>query len=216
MIGGLLARKVGMTQVFTEDGRVVPVTVLQAGPCTVLQIRTREEDGYQALQLGFDDKRRQRATKPERGHAQKASAEPKKFVREVRWDGQDAPHLGQNLTVELFSGVKYVDVTGTTKGHGFTGVVRRHKFSGGPKTHGQSDRQRAPGSIGASSNPSRVFKGMRMAGRMGGVHTVRNLKVHSIDPQTNTIAVVGAIAGHAGGYVIVRRAVVPRRAARSK
>ena len=213
MIGGLLAKKLGMTQLFTEEGTVVPVTVLQAGPCTVMQVRTSEKDGYQALQLGLDDKKRARATKPEAGQAKKANTEPKKFIREVAWDGEGDVEAGQNLTVDVFDGVDYVDVTGKMKGRGFAGVVKRHHFAGGPKTHGQKDRTRTTGSIGQSANPSRVFKGMRMPGRMGGTRTVRNLRVHKIDLDTNTIAVVGAVPGHNGAYVVVKRAVAPRKAA---
>ena len=211
MIGGLLAKKLGMTEIFTEDGSCVPVTVLEAGPCTVLQIRSREKDGYTALQLGFDDRKRSRASRPETGHVKKANAEPKKFICEVPWDGDGEVELGQNLSVDMLAGVKYVDVTGTTKGHGFTGVVRRYKFAGGPATHGQGDRHRSPGSIGQSSYPSRVFKGMRMAGHMGCArHTTRNLEIVIVDPETHTIAVKGAVPGHNGSYLIIRRARFPR------
>lgn len=214
MIAGLLAKKLGMTQAFTEDGRFVPVTLLQAGPCTVLEIRNLEKDGYQALQLGFEDKKRHRARKPETGQARKANTEPKKFIREVAWDGADEVKVGQELTVGLFEGQKFIDVAGTTKGHGFTGVVVRHHFRGGPKTHGQSDRLRAPGSIGASSDPSRVLKGVRMAGRMGTARrTVRNLEIYKIDPEAHTIAVIGAVPGHRGAYVIIRRATAPHGSA---
>jgi len=205
MVNGLLGRKAGMTQIFTESGEAVPVTVVELGPCTIMQLKTPEADGYSALQLGFDDKRRKRSSRAESGHARKAGSEPKKLVSEMRWDGEGDYKLGQTLTVDIFKDVKYVDVTGRSKGKGFQGGVRRHGFKGGPKTHGQSDRHRAPGSIGASSDPSRVFKGTRMAGRMGGVRvTARNLEVVKVDPDNNCILINGAVPGPTGSYVTVR------------
>ena len=212
MIAGLLGKKLGMTEIFTESGECVPVTVLHVGPCTVLQVRTTEKDGYQAVQLGFEDKKRHRATRPETGHVKKADAEPKKFIAEVPWDGEDEADLGKSVGVEVFEGVKYVDVTGKSKGHGFTGVVRRHHFAGGPASHGQGDRHRSGGSIGQSSYPSRVFKGMRMPGHMGvQKNTVRNLIIVKIDTETNTIAVRGAVPGHNGSYITIRHARAQRR-----
>jgi len=206
MISAILGKKVGMTQVFKEDGTVVPVTVIQCGPCVVMQVKTEEKEGYNAIQLGFEDKPLKRATKPEIGHAKKANTTPKKFVREVQWDGEGDYKPGQQITVEVLEGIERVDVTGISKGRGFAGVVKRHGFAGGPKTHGQSDRHRAPGSIGQSSFPSRVFKGMRMAGHMGNEKcTVRNLELVKIDKEKNCILVKGAVPGPNGGYVVVRK-----------
>jgi len=206
MISAILGKKVGMTQVFKEDGTVVPVTVIQCGPCVVMQVKTQEKEGYNAIQLGFEDKPLKRATKPEIGHAKKANTTPKKFVREVQWDGEGDYKPGQQITVEVLEGIERVDVTGISKGRGFAGVVKRHGFAGGPKTHGQSDRHRAPGSIGQSSFPSRVFKGMRMAGHMGNEKcTVRNLELVKIDKEKNCILVKGAVPGPNGGYVVVRK-----------
>ncbi|NQT18287.1 MAG: 50S ribosomal protein L3 [Planctomycetes bacterium] len=206
MANGMLGKKIGMTQVFTESGEAVPVTVIEIGPCTVMQVKSAQTDGYSALQLGFADKARKRSNRAESGHARKANAEPKRFVREVGWDGQGEYELGQTLTVDVFNEIKWVDVSGTSKGRGFAGVVKRHGFKGGPKSHGQKDRHRAPGSIGQSSDPSRVFKGTRMAGRMGGRVTTRNLEVVKIDPENNCLLVKGAAAGPNGGYVEVRKA----------
>ncbi|HUU70677.1 MAG TPA: 50S ribosomal protein L3 [Planctomycetota bacterium] len=206
MIAGLLGKKAGMMQYFTEKGEVVPVTVLQVGPCVVMQVKKPETDGYYALQLGFEDKRRKRSNRAQSGHARKANTEPKRMIREMAWDGQGEFSLGQALTVSLFNDVKYVDVSGKSKGRGFAGVIKRHHFAGGPSTHGQSDRQRAPGSIGSSSNPSRVYKGLRMAGRMGGRATKRNLEIVKIDPENNCLLVKGAVPGPTGGYVEVRTA----------
>jgi len=206
MIDGLLGKKAGMTQVFTESGRMIPVTVIELGPCTVMQVKAPDTDGHHALQLGFEDKRRKLSNRPESGHARKANTEPKKFVREFPWDGEGEYQLGQRIGVDIFNDVKWVDVSGMSKGRGFAGVVRRHGFRGGPKTHGQKDRHRAPGSIGQSSDPSRVLKGTRMAGRMGGRVTARNLQVVKVDPENNCLLVKGAVPGPSGGYVEVRKA----------
>lgn len=206
MINHLLGRKIGMTQIFTEKGEVVPVTVVECGPCVVMQIKRPETDGYTALQLGFADKKASRVNQPEAGHAKKANTTPKRFIREIPWDGKDDVKLGQQLTVEIFKDIKRVDVVGTMKGRGFAGVVKRHHFAGGPKTHGQSDRHRAPGSIGSSAWPSRVRKGMRMAGHMGACRrTVRNLEVVQINPEKNLMLIKGGIPGPNGGFVIVRQ-----------
>lgn len=206
MVNGLLGKKAGMTQVFTESGEMVPVTVIELGPCTVMQIKAPETDGYYALQLGFADKRRKCSNRPESGHARKVNSEPKKLIREILWDGEGEYEPGQTLTVDVFNDVKWVDVSGVSKGRGFAGVVKRHGFRGGPKSHGQKDRHRAPGSIGQSSDPSRVFKGTRMAGRMGGRVTARNLEVVKLDPENNCLLVKGAVPGPNGGYVEVRKA----------
>jgi len=203
---GLLGRKVGMTQIFEEDGTVVPVTVLECGPCTVLQVRTPERDGYHAVQLGFADKKRKSATQPERGHAKKVGAEPKRFIREIRQNEPTDYQEGQTLTVDQFQEIPSVDVTGTSKGRGFTGVVKRHGFRGLRATHGVQRKHRSPGSSGPSATPSRVFKGVRKAGRHGNDRvTVRNLKVVRVDPDNNILLVRGAVPGANGNYVIVRQ-----------
>lgn len=203
---GLLGRKVGMTQIFEEDGTVVPVTVLECGPCTVLQVRTRERDGYDALQLGFADKKRKNATQAERGHAKKVGSEPKRFVREVRQDGPADVTEGQTLTVEQFNEIPSVDVIGTSKGRGYSGVVKRHGFRGLRATHGVQRMHRHPGSSGPSADPSRVFKGVRKPGQFGNARvTVRNLKVVRVDPENNILLVRGAVPGHNGGFVIIRQ-----------
>lgn len=207
MVHALLGKKVGMTAVYSGDGELIPVTVIQLGPCVVVQVKTPEKDGYHALQLGFEDRKPKNVTKPMLGHYEASGGMPKRFLREVGWDGAEDIKPGSVLTVEMFKDQKQVDVIGTTKGRGFQGVVKRHRFGGGPKTHGQKDRLRAPGSIGSSTSPGRVYKGTRMAGRMGGTrHTVRNLSVVRIDAERNAIVVKGAIPGPNSGYVIVRRA----------
>lgn len=192
----LFGRKVGMTRIFLEDGTAVPVTVIQAGPCPVVQIKTQDTDGYQAVQLGFEEVRETLVNMPTKGHFSSSKATPRRFLREVRVDDLEGIELGQEYSVDLFAVGDKVDITGVSKGLGFMGTVRRHRFGGGPKSHGQSDRWRAPGSIGQSSYPSRVFKGMRMAGRMGGdTVTVKNLSVVQVDPRNNLICVRGAVPG---------------------
>jgi large subunit ribosomal protein L3 len=203
---GLLGRKIGMTQVFDEDGTVRGVTVLEMGPCQVLQVRTEEKDGYAAIQLGFDDKPRRRATKAERGHVAKVSAEPKRFVREIRLDAAAEQEAGAVLTVDVFNDIKKVDVTGTMKGRGFAGVMKRHGFPGLEATHGVQRKNRAAGSIGCSAFPSRVVKGRRMNGQYGNCkNTVRHLKVVRIDIENNCLLVEGGVPGPNGGYVLVRK-----------
>jgi len=207
MVNALLGKKAGMTAVYGENGELIPVTVIELGPCVVVQVKTPEADGYHALQLGFEDRRPKNVTKPMLGHYGKAKTEPKRFLREVGWDGEEELKPGAVLTAELFADTAKVDVIGTTKGRGFQGVVKRHGFGGGPKTHGQGDRHRAPGSIGQSAYPSRVLKGTRMPGRMGGTrHTTRNLKVVRVDTERNAILVKGPVPGPRTGYVVVRRA----------
>ena len=195
-----------MTSIFDENGKNIPCTVIQAGPCVVTQVRTEEVDGYNALQLGFDDKAEKRATKAEIGHAKKAGTSPKKKIVEFQnFNGEHA--LGDTLDVTLFNEGEFVDVIGTSKGNGFQGVVKRHGFAGvGQSTHGQHNRLRAPGSIGAASYPARVFKGIRMAGRMGGdTVTVENLQVVKIDTEKNLIVVKGCVPGHKNAYVTVQK-----------
>ncbi|MDE2507936.1 MAG: 50S ribosomal protein L3 [Planctomycetota bacterium] len=203
---GLLGRKVGMTQIYQEDGTAVPVTVLERGPCTVLQVRTAERDGYHALQLGFDDKKRTRATQPERGHAKKVNAEPKRFIREIRQEQPADVAEGATLTVDVFAAIKSVDVVGTSKGRGFTGVIKRHGFKGLRATHGVKRMHRHPGSSGPSADPARTRKGIRKPGHHGHARvTVRNLKVVRVDAANNLLLVRGAVPGPNGGYLMVHQ-----------
>lgn len=203
---GLLGRKVGMTQIFEEDGTVVPVTVLECGPCTVLQVRTEERDGYHALQLGFADKKRKNASQAERGHARKVDAEPKRFIREIRQEAPVDVTEGTTLNVDLFTEIPSVDVIGTSKGRGYSGVMKRHGFRGLRATHGVQRMHRHPGSSGPSADPSRVFKGVKKPGQHGNTRvTVRNLKVVRVDSENNLLLVRGAVPGHNGGFVIVRQ-----------
>jgi large subunit ribosomal protein L3 len=222
---GLLGRKIGMTQVYDDEGQIIPVTVIEAGPCTVLQLRTQARDGYEAVQLGFADKPRRLATRSERGHVasiggrrqksrqaagvalvEKANCEPKRFVREFRTDGeQHGCQVGQALTVSLFAAVPFVDVIGTSKGRGTAGAMKRHNFRGQRASHGVKKVHRRVGSIGMSADPSRVFKGTRMSGHYGDSRvTVRHLKVVRVDEENNTLLVRGAIPGPNGGYVVIR------------
>jgi len=205
-MSGLIGKKVGMTSIFDENGKNIPCTIIEAGPCVVTQVRTKEVDGYDALQLGFDDKAEKRATKAELGHFKKAGTSVKKKV--VEFQGfEDNYKLGDTITVDFFTEGEFVDITGTSKGKGFQGVVRRHGFGGvGQTTHGQHNRLRAPGSVGASSYPSRVFKGMRMAGRMGAEKvTVQNLKVLKVVAEKNLLVVKGCIPGHKNAYVTIHK-----------
>lgn len=203
---GLLGRKVGMTQIYQEDGTVVPVTVIECGPCTVLQIRTPERDGYHALQLGFADRKRKSATQADRGHAKKVGAEPKAFIREIRQEEAVDTTEGAVLTVELFNEIKSVDVIGKSKGRGYAGVIKRHGFRGLRATHGVKRMHRHPGSSGPSADPSRVQKGIRKPGHFGDERvTVRNLKVVRVDATNNLLLVRGAVPGHNGAFVIVRQ-----------
>ncbi len=206
---GLLGKKIGMTSIFDDAGQVIPCTVIEAGPCFVTQVKTRERDGYEAVQLGFDEKDNRRVNKPLNGHFAKANTKPMRIVREFRGNGVSNVQPGQQIKVEnVFAKGDTVSVVGTSKGRGFQGVVKRHHFGGGSRTHGQSDRERAPGSIGSSSHPSRVFKGLRMAGRMGGTRvTVRNLKVVGIIPDSNLLLVKGSVPGAVNGYVEIHKVV---------
>ena len=205
MIQGMVGRKLGMTQVFDESGVVHPVTVIECGPNVVTQIRTAEKDGYEAVQVGFAiDKR---LNKPEQGH-RKASGFMSDTLREVKADDVSEFEVGQQINVDAFSAGDVVDVTGTSKGRGFSGGMKRHNFSGAQKTHGQSDRCRAPGSIGASATPGRVLKGMKMAGHYGSARvTIENLTVIRVDTERNLLLVQGSVPGPNKGIVIVRRAM---------
>jgi len=182
LMKGILGKKLGMTQVFREDGTVIPVTVIQAGPCVVMQKKTKENDGYEAIQLGFDDKKEHRANRPEKGHAKKANTTPKRYIREIRGVELDQYEVGQEIKADIFQSGEYVDVTGITKGKGFQGAIKRHGFSRGPMSHG-SNYHRRPGSLG-SIDPMRVFKGRPLPGRMGNERkTIQRLEVIKVDPE---------------------------------
>jgi large subunit ribosomal protein L3 len=209
MLTGIIGKKVGMTQLFSPDGTVTPGTVIKAGPCVVVQAKAAERDGYEAVQIGLVEDRPARVTKPLEGHFKKAGVPPTRVRREVKVvKGDAAPAAGETVLVNgVFTNGERVDVIGISRGKGFQGVMRRHNFRGGAATHG-SMFHRAPGSIGASSYPSRVVKGMRAAGRMGGARvTVRNLKIVQVDAENNLVVVYGAIPGAPGSYVVVRKAI---------
>lgn len=203
-MSGIIGKKVGMTSVFDAEGKNIPCTVIEAGPCVVTQLRTSEKDGYEAIQLAFDEKKEKNTSGPLKGHFSKAGTTPKRKLVEFK-TFEDEKSLGDTVTVEIFAEGDFVDVVGTSKGKGFQGVVKRHGFGGvGMQTHGQHNRLRAPGSLGASSWPSRVFKGMRMAGRMGGDRVkVQNLQVLKVYPEQNLLVVSGSVPGAKGSYVIV-------------
>lgn len=203
---GLIGKKIGMTSVFSADGKNIPCTVIEAGPCVVTQVKTVDTDGYEAVQLAFDDKREKSTTKPEAGHFNKAGSAPKRKVVEFVEFEQEFK-LGDTLGVDFFDENSFVDITGISKGKGFQGVVKRHGFGGvGQATHGQHNRMRAPGSIGAASYPARVFKGMRMAGRTGGDRVkVENLKVIKVIPENNLLLVKGSVPGAKGSYLIIEK-----------
>jgi len=212
MLTGIIGRKVGMTQVFAQDGTVTPGTVIKAGPCVVVQAKTATTDGYEAVQVGLVEDRPARVRKPLDGHYKKAGVPPTRVRREIKLaKGADAPKAGDQVLVNgVFNNGDRVDVIGISRGKGFQGVVRRHHFGGGAATHG-SMFHRAPGSIGASSYPSRVVKGMRAAGRMGGDRvTVRNLKVVQVDAENNLLVVRGAVPGAPGGYLMIRKAIAAK------
>lgn len=205
-MAGIIGKKLGMTRIFEENGTAVPVTVIEAGPCPVVQVRTAEKDGYQAVQLGFGRKKAVRAKQPQVGHAAKAGVEgAPAILREFRIEeGDAAPETGATVTVEAFEPGARVKVTGTTKGKGFQGVVKRHGFGGGRASHGATRIHRAPGSIGAGTNPSRVIKGKRMPGHMGNVQrTVKNLLVAKVDAERNLLYLRGAVPGPTSGYVFI-------------
>lgn len=206
-LGGLIGRKIGMSQVFAENGDAVPVTVIEAGPCYVTQVKTLDRDGYEAAQIGFETKKEKQTTRPLQGHFKKAEVDPQRVLREVAVDDTGACEPGQVYGAGIFETGELVDVTGYLKGRGFQGVVKRHGFRGGDKTRGQSDRWRHPGSIGQSATPSKVFKGTRMGGRMGNKRvTVRNLQVVGVDAENNILLVKGAVPGHRNAYVLINRA----------
>ena len=203
MLQGFLGKKIGMTQIFREDGRVVPVTVIQAGPCVVTQVKTKETDGYEAVQLGFGDVKRR--NKPESGHLKNSRLS--QYLREVGTDDTSEFEVGQAIGVDIFETGEKVDVIGTSKGRGFAGVMKRWNFGGGPRTHGQSDRARAPGSIGGGTTPGKVYKGLKMGGHMGNRRiTVKGLEIIEIDTERNLLLVKGGIPGATNSLVQIRRA----------
>lgn len=207
-MSGLIGKKIGMTSIYDASGKIVPCTVLEAGPCVVTQVKTVEKDGYDAIQLGYDEKKEKRTSKSLKGHFEKAGTTPKKILREFsRFEAGHQKKFGEVLDVTVFEEGEFVDVSGISKGKGFQGVVKRHGFGGvGDSTHGQHNRLRAPGSLGASSWPSRVFKGMRMAGRTGGEKVkVLNLRIMKIVKEKNLILVKGSVPGPSGSYIIIER-----------
>ncbi|MBT4511088.1 MAG: 50S ribosomal protein L3 [Chloroflexi bacterium] len=204
MVNGILGKKIGMTQIFTEDGTVVPVTAIEAGPCTVTQIKNVNKEGYTAIQIGFGEAKR--LNSPERGHLKKLGAF--KHLREFRMKDVSEVELGQKVTVDIFEPGDKIDVVGISKGRGFAGVVKRHGFAGGPKTHGQKDRHRAPGSVGGGTDPGKTWKGQRMAGHMGNARvTVRKLEVVQANPDRNLLLVKGAVPGCRNGLLIIGKVV---------
>ena len=205
-MSGIIGKKVGMTSFYDDNGKNIPCTVIEAGPCVITQVKTPETDGYNALQLGFEEQKESRVNQPKMGHFKKAKVSPKKKLVEFR-DFEGEFNLGDSVTVEIFEEGEYVDVVGTSKGKGFQGVVKRYNFRGvGDATHGQHNRMRAPGSIGAASYPARVFKGMRMAGQMGNKRVKEtNLQVMKVFPEKNLLVVKGAIPGAKNSYVIVEK-----------
>ncbi|MFH1411904.1 MAG: 50S ribosomal protein L3 [Candidatus Omnitrophota bacterium] len=214
MVPGILGKKIGMTQIYKEDGESIPVTVLEAGPCTVQAVRSAKKEGYDAVQMGFDNAKEKRVKKPQREYLKSKKLSPKRFVREIRCEKGTDPKIGEEITVAMFQEGDFLDITAKSKGKGFQGGMKRCGWVGGQETHG-SMSHRAPGSIGASSYPSRVFKGHGMPGQMGNVNkTVQNVRVVSVDVENNTIAVRGAVPGANGSYVIIRyakkRTLAPR------
>ena len=204
-MAGLIGKKIGMTSMFSEEGKNIPCTIIEAGPCTVTQIKTKETDGYDAVQISFDEQKESRLSKALLGHYKKAKAAPSKKLAEVNFDSEVS--LGDSLNVDSFAEGEFVTVTGTSKGKGFQGVVKRHGFAGvGDATHGQHNRMRAPGSIGAASYPARVFKGMRMAGQMGNARVkVENLQIMKVMNEKNIMIVKGAVPGSKNSYVIIEK-----------
>ena len=207
MLTGLLGKKLGMTRIFTEDGRWIDVTLVEAGPCTVTQRKTRDRDGYEAVQVGFGERKKKRCTKPLAGHFASAGIEPKRTLREFRIETDSELKAGDEIRADIFKAGDRVDVSGTSKGKGFAGVIKRHGFSGGPGGHG-SHFHRAPGSIGQSADPAKVYKNKKLPGQMGNVRvTTQNLEVINVDVDKNLLIVRGSIPGAAGGLVVVKKSV---------
>ena len=202
MLPGIIGRKLGITQIFEDNGEAEAVTAIEAGPCAVIQVKTAANEGYNAIQLGFGEAKRLKS--PQRGHLKELGQF--RYLREFRVDGTETVKVGDRVDVSLFKKGDLVDVSGVSKGKGFAGVVKRHGFAGGPKTHGQSDRHRHPGSIGSTTSPGRVWKGLRMAGRMGGERvTVRHLEVFKADPERNLLLIKGAVPGNRDGLLLIRK-----------
>ena len=203
---GILGRKIGMTETFEKDGKLTPVTIIEAGPCLVLQLKVPDLDGYRAVQLGFADKKENRTKRPLLGHFKKAGVKPKRFIKEIRISDKDKYTIGREIKVDIFKEGDFVDISGRTIGKGFQGGMKRWGWSGGPASHGSMTHRR-PGSIGASAYPSRVVKGHHLPGRMGGNRrTVQNLKVIKVDPENNMLMVKGAVPGHKNSYLVIRNA----------
>ncbi len=212
MLQGIIGRKLGMTQIYRDSGEAEAVTAVEAGPCIVIQVKTAAKEGYNAVQLGFGEAKRLKS--PQRGHLKELGQF--RYLREFRVDDAEAVEVGDRVDVSLFKEGDLVDVTGVSKSKGFAGVVKRHHFAGGPKTHGQSDRHRHPGSIGATTSPGRVFKGMRMAGRMGGERvTARHLEVFEADPERNLLLLKGAVPGDKNGLLLIRKSSRGKQASAS-
>lgn len=211
----ILGRKIGMTQIFTEKGIRIPVTVIEAGPCKVLQVKTTKSDGYNAIQLGFAEAKEKNASKPVIGHCEKAGSTPKRFIREVRLLAEATDKLGDEVKVDIFNTIKFVDVTGISKGKGFQGVMKRHNFHGMPASHGCSKRHRAPGGLGRQNSINKgVPRGKKMAGHMGSERvTIQGLAVVRVDLENNILLVKGAVPGANGGYVLVHTAIVEKKIA---
>ena len=204
---GILGKKVGMTRVFDEQGEVIPVTIIEAGPCYVAQRKTKERDGYEAMQIGFEEINSKKLTRPEMEHLRKKDLPPLRYLREIHLKEDEEFSEGDKITVDIFDVGELVDVMGLSKGRGFAGGMKRHGFSGGPATHGQSDRQRSPGSIGAGTTPGRVYKGKRMPGHMGNERvTAQGLRVVMVDPERNLLAVRGGVPGSKAGLLVIREA----------
>lgn len=207
----LLGKKLGMTQIFSEDDRLIPVTVVEAGPCVVTQVKTEKNDGYSAIQIGYEDVEERKTKKPLKGHFEKANVTPKRYLAEIRLEEPGEFKSGDKLTADIFSAGDKADIVGISKGKGFQGVMKRHGFSGGPAGHG-SHFHRAPGSVGASSFPSRVVKGRRMAGRMGGERvTSMNLEIVKVDPEQNIILLRGAVPGGKGSLIMIKQSVKTKK-----
>ncbi len=213
---GIIAKKIAMTQIFTEEGKAVPVTVVEAGPCMVTQIKTVEKEGYAALQLGFGAVKEKKLSRPQKGHFESKDLEPRRHLAELRVDDPSGYSLGQEITVDIFSKGDRVDVTGKSRGKGFAGVIKRHNFRGGPGSHG-AHFHRAPGAIGACATPSRVFKGTRMPGRMGADRvTAINLEVVDVKSERNFLLLKGSVPGPDGGLLVIRESVKSRKGRRKK
>jgi len=207
MLKGLIGRKIGMTQIFDESGRAIPVTLLEAGPCFVSQVKNAETDGYSAVQLAFGETKPKRLSKAELGHLKTNNLPPVRVLREFRTKKLEDINPGDELKASVFATGEYVDVIGTSKGKGFAGAMKRHGFHGGPKSHGQSDRQRSPGSSGSGTTPGRVYKGKRRPGHMGDVQvTSSHIRIAMVDPERNLIAVQGSVPGAKGGTVVIKEA----------